>query len=113
VTLVVPSNVAAAIAEHGITPEQGRFAADDTCEGAAFHSPHPLTVREVPLSLAGAPDGPMACLCPTCAENLKALQGLLRATSGDLPWVVRREFGNKLRALAMKGLAWDERSNGG
>lgn len=72
-----------------------------TCEGARHHSPQPLLVYRTPLS----PDDDLivAWLCGTCRSNLHVLQHLIEVNDGDVPWPVRREFGNILRALAEKG----------
>ena len=41
---------------------------DHECEGAKFHSPQPLVVREVVVG--PAIEGRTAWLCSTCADNL-------------------------------------------
>lgn len=46
---------------------------------------------------------PRANLCGTCRDNLFVLLTMLHATNGDLDWGIHREFGNTIRALAMKG----------
>ena len=71
------------------------IAADAACQGAKHHSPRPLLLREVAL-----PDGRNALLCGTCADNLETLVHLLRTAHGPLPWPLKREFGNQIRALA-------------
>lgn len=89
---------------------------DRECEGAAFHSPRPLFVRPTRLVLeawwdadhphpswAMAPD---AWLCGTCRDNLAILLQMLHATDGALDWEIRREYGNLLRALALRGWQW-------
>lgn len=76
------------------------------CEGSKFHSPTPLFVTKVPLVPRDwpAPAGvPMVSLCGTCRDNLTSLQQILLLTDGTVPWQVRREFGNTIRALADKG----------
>lgn len=105
--------IAEAVAEHlgEFTPENGWYdPADIQCQGAAFHSPTPLTMVDTwitPESLSSASDAEdlIVQLCPTCAGNLDVLKALLLATNGELPWVVRRAFGNKVRALAQRGWA--------
>lgn len=77
----------------------GVFTYTHDCEGAKFHSPQPLQVHPVLLS-----DGSWANLCGTCRDNLSILRDLLAANSGTLPWSVRREFGNLIRALALRGM---------
>lgn len=103
--MTFPEKLASALDVAGITaPSDGWFAREDECEGARFHSPNPLVLREVFLSPDG--QGPKACLCATCADNLAVLQALLLQTDGDVVWPVRREFGNLIRALALKG--WED-----
>lgn len=102
--MTFPERLATALDEAGITPETGSFARETDCEGARFHSPNPLVIREVCL----APDneGVSALLCGTCADNLAVLQSLLLRHDGDVEWPVRREFGNLVRALALRG--WED-----
>lgn len=82
---------------------------DAECEGSKFHSPTPLFVAPVALipaewsARANAQFSPRVVLCGTCRDNLAILQQILLATDGDIPWQVRREFGNTIRALADKG----------
>ena len=68
---------------------------DSSCKGAQHHSPRPILLHEVALT-----DGRSVMLCGTCRDNLATLTHLLRSTSGQVPWGVRREFGNAIRALA-------------
>lgn len=89
---------------------------DADCEGALFHSPRPLftqhTVLVKPEWWGESPEhaywtmAPRASLCGTCRDNLDILLQMLYATDGDLDWPTRREFGNNLRALALKGWKW-------
>lgn len=93
--------------------------ADDMpCEGARFHSPTPLFTeftRLVPEAwLVGYGINPSvlpqtAWLCGTCRDNLAILQQIYLASNGDVPWAVRREFGNDLRALASRGWTYYQR----
>lgn len=80
------------------------------CEGAKFHSPHPLVLRDVPPwpGLRVTDESQCFVLCGTCADNLGVLQELYEAYDGDVPWPVRREFGNQIQALAKAG--WEARS---
>lgn len=88
-----------------------RLPGDDVadCEGAKFHSPTPLFVNDVLLippewdAAISALHSPRVYLCGTCAANLAILQQMLAATGGKVPWPVRREFGNEVRALALRG----------
>lgn len=94
-------------------PDEGEYAADGAaCGGARFHSPTPLTLVKVWITPGPDDDeSSLVRLCPTCAANLRILQRLLVASNGDLPWVTRREFGNDLRLLAMRG--WERYTRGG
>lgn len=65
------------------------------CEGSRFHSPRPMLVR--PFAMPDAPGG-MMYLCGTCADNVHLLLALLN--QGEVPWSVRRYFGNIIRAVA-------------
>jgi hypothetical protein len=112
--VALPTHIAEAITENfgkGSVPKFGWYAdGESTCEGAAFHSPTPLVLVNVwitpePIGKADDASEYQATLCPTCAANLGVLQSLLVATEGELAWAVRREFGNTLRLLAMRG--WD------
>jgi hypothetical protein len=97
-----PAKLAEALDALGLdVPAEGWFARQTECVGAAFHSPTPLVVRDVYLS----PDaqGESALLCATCADNLGVLLALLERYDGVVPWPVRREFGNRIRALALRG----------
>jgi len=101
-----PAKLATAIDDVTIeVPRAGRFTRDEVeCLGARFHSPSPLVVVEVPLAPDGV--GETAWLCGTCSDNLAVLQALLREYDGNVEWPVRREFGNAVRALALKG--WED-----
>ncbi len=89
-----------------------RLPGDDEalCEGSKFHSPTPLFVDTfVPLipvqwsAQANAQFSPRVSLCGTCRDNLLILQQIMLDRDGDVPWQVRREFGNTIRALADRG----------
>lgn len=110
--MAVPAHIKRLISEcHGL-PLPGVLTEVQGCEGAKFHSPQPLLVREYGLdgALVFPTDGPhteeydTVWLCGTCAANLTVLLCLLKAHDGDLPWEARREFGNLVRALGMR--AW-------
>ena len=95
------------IIKAGEVPVQGWYANDGECAGAKFHSPQPLVLHDVSLNAADPTDGRLsALLCGTCADNLKVLQKLMVIHEGRVPWPVRREFGNQIRALAEQG--WEE-----
>ncbi|MCU1529756.1 MAG: hypothetical protein JWP75_3519 [Frondihabitans sp.] len=71
----------------GVVATQGRV-----CEGAAYHSPTPLLLHEVEL------ENRTVLLCGNLRGNLAVLHTLLRADN-ELPWTVKRSFGNRLRSL--------------
>lgn len=98
--MAVPPHVAAAIIEHKLKlpSRQMAFAIDKECAGAKFHSPKPHVLVRVPLTKSES-----VWLCPTCAHNFDILQRLLKVDS-RLSWVVRREFGNRLRALVARSM---------
>lgn len=111
----LPANTRAFLYKEG----SWRLPGDDQgeCEGAVFHSPRPLFVHWVPLVREewwtefegpGPNPGfaPRAALCGTCRDNLAILLQMLHATNGALDWEIRREFGNGIRALALKGWQW-------
>lgn len=101
-----PQRVQAALAETDCSGLPGVLSLEGECEGAKFHSPTPLILHEVALAPSGA--GTTALLCATCCDNLRVLQHLLTTNAGDVPWVVRREFGNMIRALALRGWQMDQ-----
>lgn len=71
----------------------GRVADGVECQGAKYHSPTPLVLHAVVI------DGKEILLCGTCRSNVSVLRALIDAHGDDLSWPVRREFGNRLRAL--------------
>lgn len=89
---------------------------DSRCEGAAFHSPRPLFTKHVMLvkpewfgpepQFAYWTMAPRASLCGVCRDNLDILLQMLHATDGQLDWPIRREYGNDLRRLALRGWKW-------
>ena len=88
-------DIAAALDEHRVG---GPKTWTRPCQGSKFHSPTPLLTQRIKV-------GPTEVhLCGVCQDNLQVFVALMKATDGDLDWVVRREFGNMLRALGMK--AW-------
>ena len=91
-----PRATAAAIGELELNSLTGIFSIGLSCVGAKFHSPRPLVLHEVLL-----PGDRTVHLCAVCRDNLQVLNELVNAFDGELPWRVRREFGNQLRALAM------------
>lgn len=117
----LPSNTEKFLYAGGTWRLPGDEGVDTDCEGAKFHSPRPLFTQHTPLVLrewwpeahAEDSDGighwvwaPKASLCGTCRDNLNILLQMLYATNGDLDWSIRREYGNVLRGLAMRGWEW-------
>lgn len=107
--MAVPPTVARLISEVGGLVLPGILAETPvSCEGAKFHSPQPMLVSEFIITRAGlvehlgatAPDS--VWLCGTCSGNVNVMLSLLAAHGGNLPWEARREFGNLVRAIAMR-----------
>ena len=101
--MTFPKRVQAALAETDCSVLPGSLALGRECVGAKFHSPTPLILNEVEVA-----PGQVVWLCGTCQANLEVLQHLLVQNDGDLPWPVRREFGNRVRALATNGPTTDD-----
>lgn len=84
-----------------------RLSVNDECVGAKFHSPNPLIVYYEPIvphpPWSEYPEEAYAWLCANCRSNLLVYLELLTDHQGDLEWEVRREFGNRIRALAERG----------
>ena len=99
----VPKHVRATLAETDTSALPGTLSYDRECAGAKFHSPTPLLLTEVALGEESV------WLCGTCCDNLRVLQHLLAEHDGDLPWTVRREFGNLIRAIALR--SWEAGAN--
>lgn len=85
------------------------------CEGSKFHTPTPMVVDSYPL--VPATWGPLRVLpsqtvwlCGTCRDNLTLLQQIWVSLDGDVPWLVRREFGNTIRALTQQAWAQHKES---
>lgn len=95
--MTFPRRVREALEQTDHSSLPGAPATDRECEGAKFHSPSPLVLHSVEVA------GETVHLCGTCRENMEVLRHLLVQNGGDLPWPVRREFGNRVRALAEKG----------
>lgn len=89
----IPNAIATALRDVAPSTLPGRLVAPELdCEGAAFHSPNPLLLHEIEIG------SQTVLLCGTCRANLAVLRALLDH-HGELPWPVRREFGNRLRTL--------------
>ena len=95
--MTFPQQARTALAQTDTSAIEGVLAYDETCDGAKFHSPNPLVLHEVTVG------DTRVLLCGTCLANLRVLQHLLAAADGSLPWPVLRDFGNQIRALALKG----------
>src|SRR4051812_40275684 len=95
--MTLPRAIAAAVEEKGVQVKGTVFSIDGrVCEGARFHSPTPLLLREVRVGKR------KVLLCGACADNFALLKLLIAAHEGDPPWELRREFGNQMRALLGK-----------
>lgn len=92
------------------------------CVGSKYHSPTPLTTVEVYLSqvVAEVASGitldprrgeETVWMCRNCQDNLKVYVLLLVATGGGLDWVIRREFGNRIRDLGQHAWAYYEEAS--
>jgi hypothetical protein len=91
--MTFPNAIKAALRDVDPNTLPGRPTTDgQVCAGAKFHSPTPLVLHEVEIN------GQPVQLCGTCRSNLGVLRALL-TRHGELPWPVRREFGNRLREL--------------
>lgn len=102
-----PKEIAAAV---GASPyEFGSLAIGRECAGSRFHSPTPLVLNQIVLNPAWVQtirpgdryhgDHRTEWLCSTCADNVHVYLRLLESTEGNVPWEVRREFGNMIRSL--------------
>jgi len=104
-----PATVAGALQDLGGNEVlSGIVSTEADCEGAKFHSPTPLLIRKVTLVPTSWVDGVIletVWLCGVCADNLEVLLYLLQSKEGELPWGIKREFGNLIRALAMR--SWE------
>lgn len=88
----IPRRIAELLTE--LAPNYYGFLNDELeCQGAKYHSPTPLHVREVNIG------GKKVPLCGTCQDNLNVYQELKKRTPDGVPWKVRREFGNRLRQI--------------
>lgn len=91
---VIPGSVLLLIQDTPGAELPGTTTDQHTCQGAKYHSPTPMIVR--PLQLGGE----IVYLCGTCTDNVQVLASLLRGRQGDVPWPVRRCFGNLVRGVA-------------
>lgn len=107
--MTFPSILAEHLKTEGTKPPVSSiFSLHAPCTGAKHHSPTPLVVRTVVLDPERRTDvaAPTATLCGTCADNVGVLMGLMHHHDGVVPWAVRRDFGNLIRALAQRGWEW-------
>lgn len=65
------------------------------CQGSKFHSPRPMVVHPFPMPQT---PGEKIYLCGTCSDNVRLLLAL--QAQGEVPWPVKRCFGNLVRAVA-------------
>lgn len=94
----LPPHLAAALDDVGTRGLPGIVADGLACQGARFHSPTPRLLHEVTLY-----DGEKVLVCGTCRDNYAVLAHVGDRWGWELPWELRREFGNDLRALALRG----------
>lgn len=92
---MIPGPVLALIATSPGLELPGIAANEHECQGSKFHSPRPMVVHPFPM-----PQNPeeKIYLCGTCADNARLL--LAFASQGEVPWTVKRCFGNLIRAVA-------------
>lgn len=96
---MIPTPVLALIEETPSAELPGRPTVRDECQGAKFHSPRPMIVHPFEMPRADGKNETVY-LCGTCADNVKVLFSLLKARQGDVPWTVKRSFGNLVRGVA-------------
>lgn len=92
---MIPREVLAHIEESPGTELPGIPSDEHACQGSKFHSPRPMVVHPFPM-----PHTPRETiyLCGTCSDNVRLLMAL--QDQGDVPWSVKRCFGNLVRAVA-------------
>jgi hypothetical protein len=96
---VIPGEVIGLIKETSSIILPGLPTDQHECQGAKFHSPRPMIVQSFEISRSTGQDE-IVYLCGTCTDNVKVLLALLRARNGDVPWTVKRCFGNLVRGVA-------------
>lgn len=94
---MIPREVLALVQDTPSAELPGLPASGRECQGAKFHSPRPMTVH--PFRVDGPSGERVIHLCGTCEDNVRLLRGLIDARD-DVPWRVRRCFGNQVRAVA-------------
>lgn len=78
-------------------------------EGSAFHSPKPLLLHHTPIYDPSWPSAepeeriPTVLLSGTNRDSLIVWQTLLYEMEGVVPWEIRREIGNVIRAIGEQG----------
>lgn len=92
--MALPENLAQELELTDEVVADGVLADGLECEAALYHSPNPLVVFRVELG-----DGSRAWLCGTCRANLEVFRHMRATYDEQMPWPLRREFGNRLRAL--------------
>lgn len=116
------SLISQAVADHNLLDRLGGSSAltgsmGGPCVGSKYHSPTPLTTVQVYLSQVVAEQAQGITLdsrsgeepvwmCRNCRDNLRVYVLLMAATQGGLDWVVRREFGNRIRDLGQHAWAY-------
>jgi hypothetical protein len=92
---VIPGEVLAHIEAFPRTELPGILAREHECQGSKFHSPRPMVVHPFPMPHT---PGEKIYLCGTCSDNVRLLISL--EAQGEVPWTVKRCFGNLVRAVA-------------
>lgn len=100
--MAAPATMVAFVQQEGI--DIPFLSVDRDCQGSRYHTPTPLDVAPYvfdtdDLCAYYGPSTAATWLCGTCAANLRVFFNLMRATDGDVPWRVRREFGNGIRRI--------------
>lgn len=93
---MIPGEVLALVKDTPSAELPGLLAETHGCQGAKFHSPRPMVVH--PFRVDGPSGERVIHLCGTCEDNVRLLTALMRAT--EVPWRVRRCFGNQVRNVA-------------
>jgi hypothetical protein len=92
---VIPREVLTLIEESPHMELPGIPTREHECQGSKFHSPRPMVVHPFPMPHT---PGEMIYLCGTCSDNVRLLLAL--EAQGEVPWTVKRCFGNLIRAVA-------------
>lgn len=92
---MIPGELLAHIQRSPLEDPPGILSVEHACQGSKFHSPRPTIVHPFPMPRV---PGEIIYLCGTCRDNALLLLQLQR--QGEVPWPVKRCFGNIIRAVA-------------